>query len=487
MVGGNRSGKSKVGEGIVSRLVRREGPVYERLTKPEGRPLKVWVVPQTDEKALSVWEPRLKEMFGGMEFTYVASPHRVFTWRDPQGGGTLWLKSQEQGLKAFESDEVDLILFDEEPEDRRIVTSAKTRFATTNGVLVFTYTPLLGMTWTYDELYAPAAKGENVIGDRAWRLGDAVTVVQMGMADNPAAAAGVERIQSDPSITDAEKAARLYGVYGFTEGLIWPQLATLKQDTPSPYVIREADFRRKVMKDHRLRWFLLSDPNKQHAALLMAYDHLENRYVVAEHFAVGLSDTMHGDAYRELLARYRVSEDELEAYADPGGAGKQAMLNLAETGFYATPVPKDAGSVSASIKRVRRALHIDPAHAHPITGQLGAPRLYFLDSLTTVWQEGGSRYEESRLMWELRQYRQKQSRSGEPVAPDTPIKKNDDCVDCLRYFELAHAAEPGAPKGFTPDELAKAKLDSLSRHEQDSYDALIEKIERHNRTWQLAR
>jgi hypothetical protein len=59
VVGGNRSGKSQVGVGICSRLVRREGPIYRRLRNPKGRALTIWVAPQTDEKAKSLWEPRL--------------------------------------------------------------------------------------------------------------------------------------------------------------------------------------------------------------------------------------------------------------------------------------------------------------------------------------------------------------------------------------------------------------------------------------------
>ncbi len=60
VLGGNQSGKSTVGGGIVSRLVRREGPVYRRLRKPEGRPLKIWVSPHTFEKYKSNWETRLR-------------------------------------------------------------------------------------------------------------------------------------------------------------------------------------------------------------------------------------------------------------------------------------------------------------------------------------------------------------------------------------------------------------------------------------------
>jgi phage terminase large subunit-like protein len=467
VIGGNRSGKSKVGEGIVSRVVRREGPIYRRLRNPKGRQLKIWVAPQTDEKAKSLWEPRLLKMFEGLEVRYVQSPHRLFEWKDADGGGTLWIKSQEQGFLAFESDDVDLVLFDEEPEDRRVYASAKTRLATTNGAVVLTFTPLNGMTWTHEEIYAPVAEKPDLqVADRFWRLGNEISVIQMGMADNPEAVAGggVARMLRDPSMSEAEKAARLYGKYGFTEGLLFPMWADLTTDKESVYVLD------KLPADRPYVWVLTADPNKRHGALLTALDHEGNRYYCAEHFAESIPDSQHAEGYNAMLSQFRLKPDDVQTFADPGGAGKQAIINLAETGYYATPVPKDPGSVSASIKRLRRAAHIDPRHRHPVTGKLGAPHVYFLRGLASRWKAAGQLYDESRLMWEFRQYRQKQD-----AAPDTPVKKNDDLVDCARYVELAH---PEDAEAFDLDPVAQArqKLDPLSRLENERFDATIAKL-----------
>ena len=155
-------------------------------------------------------------------------------------------------------------------------------------------------------------------------------------------------------------------------------------------------------------------------------------------------------------------------YADPGGAGAQAILNLSEVGIHCQPVPKDAGSVKASIERIRRAAWIDPGHPHPLTGALGAPHCYFLTSLRSRWTLDGVEYHESRLMWELRQYRQK-----EGGKPDEPVKEKDDLVDCARYVELV--------RPFTPTvvdrslERERAKLDRLSVGAAEEFDALVAK------------
>lgn len=464
VIGGNRSGKSKVGEGMCSRLVRREGPIYRRLRKPQGRPLELWVAPQTDEKAKSLWEPRLLKMFEGMQCRYLQSPHKVFRWEDAEGGGTLWLKSQEQGFLSFESNDVDFVLFDEEPEDRRVYASAKTRLATTNGVAALTFTPLSGMTWTHGEIFAPLAdRPEYQIADRVWRKGNDITVVVMGMADNPAAVAGggVDRLRRDPSMSDAEKAARLFGHYGYTEGLLFPTWATLTTDTTSPYIIE------RLPKDRPFAWLLTADPNKRHGALLSAIDHEGNRYYCAEHYADGLPDTEHAEAYRGMLRQFGLKPDDVQVFADPGGAGKQAMINFAEVGFFSSPVPKDPGSVAASIKRLRRAAHIDRKRIHPVTGETGSPQVFFLRSLESTWKEAGTEYRESRLLWELRQYRQKAD-----SAPDTPVKKNDDLVDCARYLELVHPDGP-SPFDFDPVKDQRRALDRTSRQEAEAFDQVL--------------
>lgn len=469
VLGGNRSGKTQSALGIISRVVRREGPVYRRLRLPEHRPLKIWVAPQTGEKYDSNWERRLHdEVFGGIKHDYVSSPHPVFTWDDVCAtGNTLWGKSQDQGFLAFESDDVDLIVFDEEPKDMRLYTSSEQRLGTTNGVIVLAFTPLLGMSWTHGAFYVPTVKDEHKVTDRVWKRGNQITVIQMGMADNPAAVAGggVARLQNNPAITQAEKNTRLYGQYGFAEGLIFPQFADLYADNDScPYLLDE------LPRNRSYNWLLTCDPNKRHGGLLTAFDHEQNRYYVAEHYAESLPDGKHAAAYFQMLAPFKlVPGRDVGVYADPGGAGAQAIINLGESGLYAQPVPKDPGSVIASIKRLRSAAWLDPNHPHPVTRTKGAPHVYFLRSLQSQWTLDGVDYNESRLMWEFRQYRQKEA----PAPPDTPIKEKDDVVDPARYVELVR---PFAPEYHDPTKgLEREALDPLSRKATDEFEELVKR------------
>lgn len=499
VLGGNQSGKTTVGVGITSRLIRREGPIYRRLRNPHQRPLKIWVAPQTLEKFKSNWERKLlHDAFAGVEVDYTQSPFPVFRWHDAvtlklaEGKSAedaaalrneLWCKSHDQGFLAFESDVVDLVLFDEEPKDRRLYTSAKQRGATVNGVVVFTFTPLLGMSWTYTEFYQPAAKPSFQVADRVWRRGSSLTLIQMGMADNPESVegGGVQRLRDDPGMTEAEKDTRLYGKYGYTEGLIFPALGGLTTDSGDihlldrlPRLKRKGEAPDAPGQPMPLSWVLAADPNKRHGAVLVGFDPFGNQYVVDEHYADSLPDSLHAQAFKDILKRWHITEDEVLMGADPGGAGAQAIINLLDHGLAFQAVPKDAGSVAASIQLLRRLLWVDPTHAHPVTGALGAPRLYFLRSLRSTWREDGVEHHESRLLYELRQYRQKE---GKP--PDTPIKERDDCVDPLRYVQLLR---PVTPEIDSPEEAerkaAKAKLDPYSRKVDDEFDRMVEQAAR---------
>ena len=476
----HNSGKTTAGAGVVSRLVRREGPIYRRLRNPESRPLKIWVSPQSFEKYKSNWERRLHdEVFAGLDIThhvevgYKQTPVPVFTWDDGCAeGNQLWGKSQDQGFLAFESDVVDLIVFDEEPKDPRIYTSSVQRLATTNGIILLTFTPLLGMSWTHGRFYQPTVKPEYKVADRVWRRGNDVTIIEMGMADNPESVAGggVARIQSDPGMTEAEKNTRLHGKYGYAEGLIFPEFATLRHDdADNPYLLDG------LPSDRAYSWLLTCDPNKRHGGLLTSIDHEGNRFYVAEHYKEDQPDRLHAADYHKILRRFNLENDQgivgpsVGIFADPGGAGAQAIINLADYGIFAGPVKKDAGSVKASIELVRRAAWIDPTHKHPVTGVLGAPHVYFMRSLRSTWRVGGVEYHESRLMWELRQYRQKDN-----SPPDTPIKELDDVVDPMRYLELVRPFSPIMVDRSS--EIERIQLDRLSRKASTEFDDLVAKM-----------
>lgn len=223
----------------------------------------------------------------------------------------------------------------------------------------------------------------------------------------------------------------------------------------------------RLPTDRPFTWTLTADPNKRHGGLLTAVDHQENWYCVAEHYAESIPDRLHAQAYLAMLAAFRLTPNrDVSIFADPGGAGAQAIVNMAEVGLFATPIPKDAGSVKASIERIRRQAWVDPGHTHPLTGAQGAPRIYFLTSLRSQWVLDGVEYDESRLLWELRQYRQKPNGK-----PDEPIKEKDDVVDPLRYLAISRPSVP-VNEDLT-EQRKRAGLDQMSQKASSEFDELV--------------
>lgn len=236
--------------------------------------------------------------------------------------------------------------------------------------------------------------------------------------------------------------------------------------------------------DRPYSWVMTIDPNKRNGGLLTAIDHEENRYYVAEHYAENQPDSKHAESFFAMLGAFKLRPGrDVSVWADPGGAGAQAIINMAEVGLMAQAVPKDAGSVKASIERIRRAAWIDPGHRHPLAndqqlrksvewghlwGLVGAPHCYFLSSLRSSWTLDGVKYDESRLMWELRQYRQKPNGK-----PDEPVKEKDDCIDPMRYVELVRPFAPAAADMTAT--LERRKLDNLSRRAAEEFDELVKK------------
>lgn len=77
--------------------------------------------------------------------------------------------------------------------------------------------------------------------------------------------------------------------------------------------------------------------------------------------------------------------------------------------------------VSAGIARVHKYLRIDQSLTHPVTGEQGAPRLYFFNTLTNTIDE-------------MEGYKWKKISSSNENDPDeAPRKRDDHAVDCVRY------------------------------------------------------
>lgn len=476
-LGGNGAGKSKVGHGLISKIVRREHPLVSQLKtmdpithevrpKTEDDPLRIWVVPPSDEKLeQDIWSPA-----DGKGLPYWIGPELVADNRMGLGrykitttyGDEIFGKTQNQSLATFESSEVDVIWFDEEPLDEAQFNSAMMRLRTTHGFILLTFTPLHGLSWSYERFFKPlVVQGRaSKHSDRAWLAmpdkGRNVVIVQMGTRDNPLAADFADEIEADPELTDAEKKARLYGEYGFVEGALLRRLSGLDLETPTgfqedyvvdvlPGQVTHEDGARNRIQGGIARWLMVADPNKSFGAVLCAQDYDDNLFFVAEHLEEGWADAQHVQAFRQIEKLHGAFP--VQRYADPGGAGAHAQVNLQYHGLAFQNVQKGAGSVSRSIKKLRGRTWFDPTHHHPITGKKGAPRVYFyrpglLREVTDP--NSGVTTRRSLLVEQLSQARQSEKKSDAPDTPHKDIKNRLDLFDVARYAAdiLAGSAPP---------------------------------------------
>ena len=75
---------------------------------------------------------------GAVDFVKVKNIHG--------GWSTLVFKSYDMRRPRFQSDQIDVVLLDEEPDDMGIYTECATRTTTTNGIVMLTFTSLKGIT-----------------------------------------------------------------------------------------------------------------------------------------------------------------------------------------------------------------------------------------------------------------------------------------------------------------------------------------------------
>ena len=493
--GGNRAGKSKCGMGTIADLLRRQSPINDQLRttdpysgrvrrKTDSDPLTIWVVPPTLEKARQDWispqdQMGLRHWCGDLLLKHQETPDNVFYCRPPgvpdhemyDTSGKLLkskcdkiiIKAHGQDVLSFESSEVDLVLFDEEIQNEQVWNSCLLRVATTNGVLMMTYTPLHGLSWTWRRYWRHLIENGAAmkIRDRCWiydpEKGATVICAQMGSADNPKAREYAEEVEHDPEMSQAEKDARLYGQYGYVEGALIKTLSGLDVQHPvgihKRYVVDQLPGQRiggSRVPGKIAKWFLVADPNKSYGALLCALDADDNLYFVSEHLEESWPDRKHAQAFKEMEKVY--ARGRVDHYADPGSAGAQSMVNLADSGLFFQNVPKGAGSVSHSVKKMRGRTYMDPEHAHPISGKTPAPRLYFYRPGMVSEQKDsmGRMVMTCRLAEQINQARQTDNENAPPDTPHKDIRSKLDLFDCARYAAVIaseHAFDEGEPAG----------------------------------------
>jgi len=167
LIAGNRTGKTYASCAELSFHLNGKYPIWWKGKRFNG-PIKVWSAGKTHETTRDILQQELMgnryDLGTGMipkndiirTTTKPGVPDAILDvgvrWHNPDGSwdgksaSQLTFKSYIQGVEAFMGTQVHVIQLDEEPDVNGIYSECLTRTMTTDGIVICTFTPLLGLS-----------------------------------------------------------------------------------------------------------------------------------------------------------------------------------------------------------------------------------------------------------------------------------------------------------------------------------------------------
>ena len=423
--GGNRTGKTECGAVETVYLARGIHP-YRKNKTVEG-----WVVSLSSQVQRDVAQRKILQYLNPdwIDDIVMLSGKKGF----PESGvidyikvknvfgevSKIGFKSCDQGREKFQGTSLDFVWFDEEPP-KEIYLECKMRVLDKSGELFGTMTPLKGLSWVYDEIYLNSYNDNQV-----WYS-------QISWEDNPfLSPTEIKQIQTSLSAEELE--SRKYGRFLASNGLVYKEFDE-NVNVIEPFNVPNS-WQDKISIDPGL--------NNPLSAHWYAVDYDGNIFVVYEHFASGKDIDYHANKIKEISASLNWKcnpNGNYDALIDSAANQKTlaSTKSVAEL-FYErginvnTKVNKDLFS---GINKVKSYLK----------NALGQTKLYIFKNCVNMIREFKSYF------W------------GEG---DTPRKKDDHCLDELRYYIMSR---PNTPK-------EEEKKSEIEKHKEK----LIRKLKNKNR------
>lgn len=401
--GGNRTGKTECGAVETVWLARGIHPFRE------NKPTQGWVVSLSRRVQRDVAQKKiLKYLSPDWIADIVMDSGKA---DNPSGGvidfitvknvfgsySTIGFKTCEAGRDKFAGASLDYVWFDEEPP-QDIYDECAMRVVDKKGLLYGTMTPLLGLTFVYDRIYLNTPRDPEV-----W-------YIFMEWADNPYLdKTEVDRVSA--AMSKREREVRRFGRFADVAGAVYTEF------DENVHVIQPFD----LPPEWQDRLSIDPGLNNPLSCHWYAVDYDGNVYVVAEHYAQGLSCAEHCDEIKRKSAELGWHTDgfgRVSALIDSAanqhtlGAQKSVAELFADNGVLVdTHVVKEMYS---GINRVKQYLMLG-----------GKPHLFIFASCVN-------------LIRELKAYRWGND--------DRPVKRDDHCLDELRYYLMSRPVPPVPPK-----------------------------------------
>ena len=420
--GGNRTGKTECGAVEVVWLARGNHPYKE------NKPTSGWVVSLSKQVQRDVaqskilhylrpdWIDKIVVSSGSQDSPEGSVIDYIMVKNLFGGVSKIGFKSCDQGREKFQGTSLDYVWFDEEPPFE-IYQECRMRVLDRCGQIFGTMTPLKGLTWVYNHIYLNEYNDSEV-----W-------YEEMEWADNPFL--NKKEIEAfSASLSAEELDSRRYGKFMQNGGLVYPEFDVNKH-VIEPFEI-PADWQDNISIDPGLK-----NPLSAH---WYAVDFDGNVYVVAEHFQAGLMVSEHAKIIKEISTKLnwkKSSTDMLNALIDSAAsqrtlAGTQSVVEL----FYKEGIavnPKVNKDLFSGISVVKKYLKDAEGNAH----------LFIFKNCVN-------------LISELKSYWWGND--------DAPVKKDDHCLDELRYYLMSRESlKVSQPKIKQKNILQKNKAKMIKR------------------------
>ncbi len=405
--GGNRAGKTTVG--IVDSLIqtvddefvpdhlkayrRFRPPFFCRVVTPDLSNTLEGVILQK----IRDWCPAEQIRGGAFEKGY-DKVLRVLHFRN----GSWWqFNSNDQELNKLGGTALMRVMYDEEPR-QDIRRECLIRTLDYGGDEIFALTPLMGLSWVYEDIYEPWRRGLLPKG----------TVTVSDMEENPHLDPDdIQRVLA--GLSSEERAARKSGRFVHFAGLIFEEFSKSSHIVPA---LHPEDLDGEV--------YVGIDPGLRNAAVVWSVLGADDRLIVFDEL-LAKRDTI-ATVCKEIHARNAQWGVEPRWYViDPASRNKNHQTGKSDQQEFIdhgiVPIPGH-NSVTAGIQRIKARLEADP------------PRLVVAANC------GDLRREFERYRW------QKPKRvEGDP--PDKPVKASDHLIDATRYIAMARPLRPDVQPG----------------------------------------
>lgn len=394
--GGNRSGKTECGAVECIWMLRGNHPYRQKRKNVFG-----WAVSLSQQVQRDVAQAKILSylpkswiaditMLSGRKDSPASGVIDQIKIRNVWGGiSTLGFKSCDQGREKFQGSSLDFVWFDEEPP-RDIYEECLMRIMDKCGDIFGTMTPLKGRTFIYDEIYLNHRKNPEV-----WHE-------FMNWEDNPYLSKKEAKLLEN-ALDATSLDARKYGKFSEGAGLVYPEF------DESVHVIEPfrvpPEWQENISIDPGLH-----NPLSAH---WYCVDWDGNIYVIAEHFASGKDIDFHAAAIRSISAKLGWKTDNkgrISALIDSAAnqrtlaSAKSVTELFTDRGILVNPAVNK--NIFAGISRIKAYLKQDN----------GEPNLYVFKTCTNMIEEFKTYF------W---------------ADGDAPVKKDDHCMDELRYFIMS--------------------------------------------------